>query len=734
MSNNKFTKFFGRSHLPGKNQIQGLLSGKIMSNMKETFEGLTRKNDIEHIRKIGEHVLYRAIYFSNHADIFYKFTKMSEEEFKIRITGIKNEIEEFIKFGNLKDVSKIQIFDDWLVALEKLLDQRLLYPLDQQCQEMYSLILRHLGKFQSFDARSPEDLKVFLQEIRASHRVAKSQLEAYCSGEADIRVKDEALTTLRKVNNILKSLKEALSKQLSEVRESANKLQREFDQTYHDILPHAEEASIFAGEDPEEINEKLDKIKERCLVAKSQIEKYLSGADNSEDRKCKSFELLEKSLADIKDIEKNLILVFDTRSRVNDMNIELQKSYEWLFQYAEQSQYFANQEPRKFKEDLKRIKNSYTHASSYIEKYLSGKYKDEKTYKHALKETEKYFGEFKKIKANLGNFLLKKLNERISQKYYKLIKHVEQSPRFTSEQQQNFINDLKNMDRRRQQAASVVDAYLTETGVSEKKSEAFRVLEEIEQDLDLSLANEINTEIMHRRNHLDKYQHSMAAEEREQGNFKERLERIENQRKHANAKLKPYFSGDGISEEDKHIAFETLEECLEETKVVEIEMTPFFKGPLIEKIDQSYAKLVQGESKSPIFTKQELQELNQHIHDIKELIAIDNKINTLSVENFNELSKLERRISLYLRLQMLHNNHIKISNPIKKYLDTITNFDTEEKKKIRNLIEQNIVNANNKFEKVKEVLKENKFSMCSDYLRESSLNEYNKSIESLRKY
>jgi len=115
-------------------------------------------------------------------------------------------------------------------------------------------------------------------------------------------------------------------------------------------------------------------------------------------------------------------------------------------------------------------------------------------------------------------------------------------------------------------------------------------------------------------------------------------------------------------------------------------------------------------------------------------LAIDNKINTLSVENFNELSKLERRISLYLRLQMLHNNHIKISNPIKKYLDTITNFDTEEKKKIRNLIEQNIVNANNKFEKVKEVLKENKFSMCSDYLRESSLNEYNKSIESLRKY
>jgi hypothetical protein len=498
-----------------------------------------------------------------------------------------------------------------------------------------------------------------------------------------------------------------------------------------------EQSSIFTGEEPKEFEKKLGKIKDRCLVASSQVEKYLSGTDSSEERKCQAFEMLENSLADIKEIEKNLHLASNVRLHVNEIDKEIQKSYKWILQYTEKSQYFANQDLPQFKENLKRIKNNFKCYCSYVEQYLLGKYNKEK-YIQALKQIDKSFNEIKEIERNLDVFLLKELNNIISQTYHKLLKHIDQSPRLTSLQRQNFIDDLKDIDRRREQATFAIETYLTETDVSEKKSEIFRLLEEIKRELDLSLANEINAEIMHRRNRLEKYQQVIPAEESKQGSFKGRLERIENQCKDAHAKLEPYFSGNNISEEDKRIAFETLEECLEEAKVVEIDMTPFLQGPVIDKIGQSYAKLVQGENKSPIFTKQEMEDLNKDIDNAKECI-IDyrsnqhNNVYKSLIEDFNELSKLEKRISLYLRLQVLHNRHFKTLSRIEKHLNNTTKFDAEEKKNIRKSMEQNVLDANNKFENVKKVLREDDSPMRIEYLGELSLNEYDRSIENLIK-
>ncbi len=741
----KFGRFFGASYLPKKNQPQGvntgnnLLNTKVYKNMMDSIiKFLKGTEEQEYIKEIGQSALYRALYFANHADVFYKFTEMSREEFDSHIANIRSEIEEIIKYGRIKEVNKISMLNGWLLELEKLLDEHLLYPLDQQCQEMYLLLIRHSNKFKYFDTKKPEDLKVFLQEIRDSHHVAKSQLEAYSSGEADIRVKDNALTTLRKVNSLLKSLKQELNKQLSKVRESANKLQKEFDQSYHQLLQHVEQSSILAGEEPEAFKKKWGKIRERCQVARAQIEKYLSGTDSSEERKSQAFEMLERSLTDIKELEKNLVLAFDIRSHVNKVTVEIQKSYTYLFEHRGQSRYFAKQDVQEFKENLKRIKENQKCACSYIEQYLSGESNDEEKYFESIKEINRYLDDIKEIECKLDKFLLDRLNKAISQTYNKILRHIDQSPRLTNLQRQNFIDDLKELDRRREQATSAIETYLTEIDVNEEKKDVFRVLEEIKRQLDLSLVNEINAQIMHRRNRFDKYRHAMAIEEDKQSSFKEGLERIENLHREANAKLEPYFSGNAINEEDKQVAFKKLEECLERANVVEIDMSPFLRGPVIEKIDQSYAKLVQGEKKSPIFTKQEMEDLNKDINNIKNCnIDVkkyqENSISKSLFNEFNELSRLERRMSLYLRLQVLHNRHSKISHRIEKYLETTTKLDSEEKKKMRKLIEQNIVEANNKFDQVKRNLKGDDTPMCIEYLGELSLNEYDRSIENLAK-
>jgi hypothetical protein len=52
---------------------------------------------------------------------------------------------------------------------------------------------------------------------------------------------------------------------------------------------------------------------------------------------------------------------------------------------------------------------------------------------------------------------------------------------------------------------------------------------------------------------------------------------------------------------------------------------------------------------------------------------------------------------------------------------------------MRKLIEQNIVEANNKFDQVKRNLKGDDTPMCIEYLGELSLNEYDRSIENLAK-
>lgn len=748
MPSNKFGKFFGGSHLLKKNQPQGVNSDDILlgvRNEKKSKNGYFKNlvgigGEEKYIREIAENTMYRVIYFSNHADIFYKFTEMSEEEFRSHIADIKSEVEEIVKYCSLKEINKIKMLNDWLVELEKLLDEHLLRPLDQQCQEMYSLLLRHANKSQSFNASSPEEFRAFLQEMRESHRVAKSQITAYRSGGADIRVKDRAITTLIKVKNLLKPLKMALNKHLSNIRESANKMQKEFDHIYQKLMINIEQLSTFIDEEPGNFQKKLEKMKDGCIVANSQIEKYLLGIDNNRENRYKAFKMLKRNLIDIKEIEESMLSIFDTKSHADKTAIEIQKIYRWLFKYAEQSQYFANQEPKEFKENLKRIRNEHQHAYSCIEKNFSGKDRDKENYVQALQKLEKSFAEIKEIEGQLDTFLLKNVNDTISQTYNKLLKHVNQYPHFTSLQRQNFINDLKDIDRRCEQAKSAIETYITETDVSEKKSEAFGVLAEIERELNLALLNEMNAEIMQRCNRLNKYQQSMATEERERGHFKDRLESIENLRRDANVKLEPYVSGNDISEEDKCVAFETLEQCLEKTKVVEIDMSPFLKVPMIEKIDQGYVKLVQGENKSPIFTKEELQELNQIVADSKEYLLLDNnndpdadKTYELFKEDFDKLSKLEKRISLYLRLRVLRNNHFKIFSSIEKYLNNTKKFDSERKKKIIKLMEQNILNTNSKFEKVKATLKEDNDLMRIEYLGELSLNEYHKSIEILSK-
>ncbi|HEY4035130.1 MAG TPA: hypothetical protein VGL94_14315 [Ktedonobacteraceae bacterium] len=748
MFGSKFAGFFGGGNLPKKNQpeedkIDNVLlnTGEDKKQAKGYFKRLAgMEEERNYIQEIGREILYRVDYFSNHADMFYQFTEMSEETFRKYVEDIRIEIKEIMEHGRLQEINKIKMLDDWFVELEKLLDEHLLHPIDQQCQEMYDLLLRHVNKSRSFDKRSPEDFRVFLEEIRDNHRVAQSQLEEYSLGEVNISVKDSALTRLRKTHNLLKSLKGALNKQLSKIRESASKMQKEIDQSYHKLLKHADQSRIFADEEPEEFKRKLEKIKERCRAASSQIGKYLSGTDSNEDKKLQALKMLEKSLRYIREVEQSRISIFDIKSDIGNKTIEFQQIYKWLSEYADQSQSFANQEPQEFRDNLKRIRSDHKHACSCIEKYLSGKDRDEANHLRTLQKLENSFGEIKEIERHLDTFLLNKLNGKISQTYNKLLKYADQSPRFTIQQQQDFIENLKKMDKMRENSKYIINKCFTEKSTYEDKINAFRALEEVEMELNLSLANEINAKIMQICNRIDKYEEYTTSEERVQEEFKELLVNLENWRKDANAKLEPYILGNNISEEEKCGAFEILEECLEKTKAIEIDMRPFLKDPMIQKIDQSYAKLLQGENKFPIFTRQELQELNQAIADIKEYLLINNRnekhdndaYKSLN-EDFDNLSKLERKMPLYLQLQVLHNNRIKITTSVEHHLNNTTRFDSEKKRRIRKLMEQNVATTNNKFEKVKRVLKENNSPMRIEYFVELYLNEYHRSIEILRK-
>src|SRR5947207_14145746 len=183
------------------------------------------------------------------------------------------------------------MLSEWFIEQEKQLDKHLLHSMEQEYQKMSSMLLRHADKSRAFDTRSPEDFRACLEDVRDDHCSAKSQLEAYSSGEVDISVKDRAFTTLKEVNGLLKSLKEALNKHLSKVRESTRKIQKEFGQSYNKLLLYAEQSSSFTDQEPEEFKKKLERIEGWFKAASSQIEKYLSGTDSSEENGRQAFKI-----------------------------------------------------------------------------------------------------------------------------------------------------------------------------------------------------------------------------------------------------------------------------------------------------------------------------------------------------------------------------------------------------------------------------------------------------------
>ena len=690
------------------------------------------------LQEICQSIIEKNDFVYKYANIFCRFIDMPVELFKNNIKEIRNEVEETMKAGKLKEIDKMRTLNNWFVEQEKLLDRQVLHPMDQQCQEMYSLLLRHADKSESFDARNPQDFRAFLKEVRDNLRVAKSQLEAYSSGEADISVKDNAFTALKEVNNVLKSLKGALNKYLSKIAESAYKIQEEFDQSYNKLLLHAQQSRSFTGQDPEEFKKQLERIRDRHKAAISQIENYLSAADNSEWKKDQVLKMLEKSLSDIKEIEKNLVSLFDIKSHTHKISIEIQQSYAWLCGYADQSLFFDDKEQKKLKEDLERIIKGYKRAHSCLERYLSGKDKDEANKLGASQELEKCLGEIKELERHIEILLFNKLNNNINQTYSNILKYVNQSQYFTNQQQQDFIENLEDMNRRHEQANAAIENYLIGIDVDkEKKYESFRVIEDLGREIDISLANQINSEIVQKTNHINKNEKYINLEEREQYGFKKRLEGIEDQRRDANSKLEPYFSGSDIREQEKYSTLEILEKCLEKTEALEIDMVPLLKGPMIQKIDQSYAKLLEDADKSPIVTKQELEKLDQAITDIKEYFLINDKNdkNTYELlkENFDKLSELERKMSLYLQLQVLRNNHVKVSISIENRLNNMANVDSEKRKNMRQMLIKNTKNAKDSLEKTRKFLKENTISMHMEYLGNISLNEYYRSIENLRK-
>jgi hypothetical protein len=248
--------------------------------------------------------------------------------------------------------------------------------------------------------------------------------------------------------------------------------------------------------------------------------------------------------------------------------------------------------------------------------------------------------------------------------------------------------------------------------------------------------------------HLNKYAEYIPEEENEQWRFKERLQSIGGQRKNAHAKFERYVSGSDISEKEKCGAFETLEKCLEKTKAIEIDMAPLLKDPMIQKIDQSYEQFLQGANKSTIFTNQEMKDLDQTIADIKKYVSIDSKEKEdtrkskeeaansayeVLKDQLDKLSKLERKLSLYLRLQGLRHDHVKVSSTIDNRISNATSLDSDRIRGIRKALEPIIVKAKNSFEEATKNLKDDAISMHVGYLGELSLNEYYRSVESLRK-
>ena len=475
--------------------------------------------------------------------------------------------------------------------------------------------------------------------------------------------------------SLLKAQKGNLKKHLFEIRESTKGLQKGIDQGYSKLLLHAEQSRCFTDQNPEEFKKTLERIKDNSKVAIAQIGRYLSGADNSETKKNQAFNLLEKNLNYIKEIEKNLALLSDVKINADKILKILKRNYKRLFNYADQSLFFINQEEKEFRENLERIRNNYERAYAYIEKSLSGKSGNEANQLGALQDLEKYLNEVKELESHLDTFLLNELSTKIDQTYHKLLKHFEQYLYFTKQQRQYFIDDLKGISNKYSEFKLNVEQCIKSRDLNEeKKYNGFILLVAIKRDLNISLTNQTNAEIVQICNRLNKYEQYIAAEERERWHFKDRLESIENKCKDANEKYGQYILRDGINEEDNNNAFEILEECLEEARLVEIDMAPLLKDPMIQKINQNYDTLVQNVNKHSIFTKEELQELTKIIIDVKQYVSINgeeqkaNKLNVSLQEKLNKLDKLERQIALYLRLQDLYNEHIKISNTIEKCL------------------------------------------------------------------
>ena len=736
-----FGKTFGKKQ-PEKENSNNTLIDIQKSNAvnKGYFALLGSEKEKKYIQKMCNNALNKSKYIYSHADIFCKFSDIAVEDFKIQIQEIQSEIAEIMKYGKFKEFNKIKMLNDWFVEQERLLDQYVLYPINQQCQEMHDLLARHADKSRFFDTRSPEQFRALLKKISDNHRLAQSQLQAYISGQAPISAKDSALITLRKMHSLLKVQKDNLKKHLFEIRESTEGLQKGIDQGYSKLLLHAEQSHCFADQNPEEFKETLERIKDSSMVAIAQIGRYLSGADNSEAKKTQAFKLLEKNLNHIKEIEKNLALLSNMKTNADKMIKILKRNYERLFNYADQSLFFINQEEKEFRENLERIRDKYERAYACVEKSLSGKSRDEVNQLRALQDLEKCLNEVKELERYLDTFLLNELNEKIGQTYHKLFKHIEQSPYFTEQQRQYFIDDLEDINKKYNESKSIIKQYIDSSGIDDKKKyDEFSLITAIKRDLDISLTNQTNAEIVQICNRLNKYEQYIAVEEREKRHFKDRLESIENKRKDANEKYRQYISIDDIDEKDKKSAFEELEECLEEARLVEIDMAPLLKDPMIQKINQNYDMLVQNVNKHSIFTKEEMQEINKIIIDVKRYVTIKdeeqkaNKLNVSLQEKLNKLDKLERKIALYLRLQDLYNEHIKISNTIEKCLSNTEKFDPSKIKGIKNALKQSIMKAENNMREAKKDLMKVPISMHTGYLGELSLNEYHKSIESLRK-
>ena len=111
--------------------------------------------------------------------IFFKFSDIAVEDFKIQIQEIQSEIAEIMKYGKFKEFNKIKMLNDWFVEQERLLDQYVLHPINQQCQEMHDLLARHADKSRFFDTRSPEQFRALLKKISDNHRCSISVEDIY---------------------------------------------------------------------------------------------------------------------------------------------------------------------------------------------------------------------------------------------------------------------------------------------------------------------------------------------------------------------------------------------------------------------------------------------------------------------------------------------------------------------------------------------------------------------------